>query len=126
MDVTVAILAFRNLSADNSFKLLMEGFESELVISLSKFTGLSIIAPEYIVRISDSGEPDAMVKIGVNYTLSLSYRILKNELRIGLQLVRIKDAKIIFASTYTAPIEAIFDLQDDIVKQIVNSIQQQI
>lgn len=126
MDVTIAILPLKNLSADTSFKLLMEGFESELVINLSRFIGLSIIAPESIHRMSEDGEPDAIAKLGVNYTLSLSYRILKWELRIGLQLVRVKDAKIIFATTYSESVETMLDLQDDMVKQIVNSIQQQI
>lgn len=126
MDVTIAILPFKNLSADESLKIIMEGFENELVINLSKFIGLSVVAPESLAQLNYVADPAILRKMGVNYSLSVTYRSFKTELRIGIQLTRIKDLKVIFASNYNEPVDAIMDLQDDIVRQIVNNIQQQI
>lgn len=126
MDTNLAILPFKELSSDESVSLLMQGFTEDLIINLSRFTGLSLIALESTAEVRGIEELDAIARLGADYTLGGSYRNFRERLRIAIQLVRVRDGKIVFASDYVESVEAIFNMQDEALKQIVNAIQQNI
>lgn len=126
MDINLAILPFRELSGDRTLDLMMQGFTEDLMINLSKFKGLSLLALESTSYIRGIEEVDAIAKLGADYTLGGSYRGFQDQIRIAIQLIRVKDGKVVFASDYRESVEAIFNMQDVVLKQIVNAIQQHI
>lgn len=126
MDVNLAILPFRDLSDDRTLSLIMQGFTEDLIINLSKFKGLSMLALESTSYIQGIEEVDAIAKLGADYSLGGSYRGFQDQIRIAVQLIRMKDGKVVFASDYRESLEAIINMQDAVLKQIVNAIQQHI
>ena len=126
METNLAILPFRELSGDESMHLLMQGFTEDLVINLSRFAGLSLISLESTSDMKGLEALDDIAALGADYTLGGSYRSFRQQLRITIQLVRVRDGKIVFASDYVESVEAIFNMQDEALKQIVNAIQQNI
>lgn len=53
---------------------MMQGFTEDLIINLSKFKGLSLLALESTSYIRGIEEVDAIAKLGADYTLGGSYR----------------------------------------------------
>lgn len=123
MDITIAISPFKSLVVNDPVTQFMQGFSEDLVISLSKFLGLSVISPQSAMHMN---EDKAIANLGPDYMVNGSYRSMGNNLRIVIQLIRIRDSKIIFASDYSESAEAMFDMMDRVVKEIVNTIQQYI
>ena len=126
MGVTIAIIPFKPLSDDPEARLLMAGFVQDLTNNLSRFSGISLIAPESAVHVRDINDSDTLQSLGADYLISGSFRCQQDRIRMAVRLTRVKDGKIVFAYDYDELIETLFNVQDEVVRQIVNIFQQQI
>jgi len=126
MEVTVAFLPFKSLITDQRLDMLMAGFVDDLIINLSKFTGLKIISPESTREFSNLADIHQLPDAILGYTITGNARPVKLSLRVAIQLIRNQDGKVVFAHDYTAAPEELFDIQDQIIRQLVNVLQQSI
>ncbi|MFS4445421.1 tetratricopeptide repeat protein [Maribacter sp. 2307UL18-2] len=124
MDVTIAILPFKSFIRVGDHQMFIDGFVEDLTTNLSKFIGLSVISSETIKNLNIHN--NQVEGLNTDYLVKGSFREFEDSFRIGIQLIRKKDHAIIFAKDYDFSFEEMFKTQDEILKQLVNMVQQQV
>ena len=121
---TIAVLPFDNISPDNSQDYLAEGVTDDLITELSQLSGLFVIARNSTEVYSDRTLPLAEIadELGVRYLLQGSVQRHDNLLRINAQLVDTNTGHNLWAERFDAPSEGVLDLQADIARKIVETL----
>ncbi|MEZ4811052.1 MAG: hypothetical protein R2819_11895 [Allomuricauda sp.] len=102
------------------------GFTEDLIINFSKFVGLSVISQYSTLGISSVADTGAISQLGADYIITGSFRPMEGGFRIGIQLIRTRDKKVVFAGNHDETLETILNGQDAITQQMVSVLQQQI
>ncbi len=118
---SIVVLPFTNMSGDPEQEYFSDGITEDLITDLSKVSGLFVIA-----RNSSFSYKGQQVKVrqvaeelGVRYVLEGSVRRTGDEVRINAQLIDATTGGHLWAERYDGTLEDIFDLQDQVTKQIV-------
>ena len=121
---SVAVLPFTNLSDDPSQEYFADGMTEDLITDLSKISGLFVIA-----RNSSFSYKGQQVKVrqvaeelGVRYVLEGSVRRAGDEVRINAQLIDATTGGHLWAERYDGALDDIFDLQDEVIGNIVSAL----
>jgi TolB-like protein len=125
-EITIAVLPFRVHAPDQALSPVIMGFTEDLIVNFSKFIGLSVISQYSTQHIQDISDDKMIALLGADYLITGSFRSRANGLRIGVQLIRVKDKKVVFAGNHDESLEAVLNAQDMITQQIVSVLQQQI
>jgi len=125
-ETTIAVLPFQIIGQEHSMSPIIKGFTEDLIINFSKFIGLSVISQYSTLDISDISDTESITKLGADYIITGSFRPISEGYRIGVQLIRTKDNRIVFAGNHDEAMETILNAQDTITQQMVNVLQQQI
>jgi TolB-like protein len=125
-EITIAVLPFKILSENESLSPVIGGFTEDLIVNFSKFNGLSVISQYSTQHIHDVSDRELIALLGADYLVTGSFRANKSGVRIGVQLVRYSDGKVVFAGNHDETTETILESQDAILQQIVSVLQQQI
>ena len=126
--ISIAIIPFDNHSGSNEYDHFITGFVEDLIVDLSRYSGLQIIS-SYTANLLGDGDVDlfeAAREISIRYLLKGNIRITKDSLRIHTQLVSTSSRKVLWAERYDTPTDSIFEIQDSIVEQIVCAIQTEV
>ncbi len=117
---SIAVLPFENLSDDPEQEYFADGMTDELITHLSKISGLLVIS-----RNSSFTYKGKLVKVqqvadelNVQYVLEGSIQRAGDRVRIRAQLIDGATDHHLWAESYDAVMENIFDLQDEITKKI--------
>ena len=118
---SIAVLPFDNLSGDPEQDYFSDGITEDLIVDLSKISGLFVIARNSVfvykgkpVKIAEVGRD-----LGVRYVLEGSVRRADNKIRITAQLVDASTEGHLWAQRYDRDLKEIFSLQDDVTQRIV-------
>ena len=118
---SIAVLPFDNMSGDPEQDYFADGITEDIITELARFQGLFVIARNSVftykgkaVRIEDVGRD-----LGVNYVVEGSVRKAGNRIRVTVQLVDTENGNHIWAERYDRDLIDIFDLQDELTRQIV-------
>ncbi len=118
---SIAVLPFDNLSGDPKQDYFSDGITEDLIVDLSKISGLFVIARNSVfiykgkpVKIAEVGR-----ELGVRYVLEGSVRMADNRIRITAQLVDANTEGHLWAQRYDRDLKDIFSLQDDVRQRIV-------
>ncbi|RIV45900.1 tetratricopeptide repeat protein [Flagellimonas pelagia] len=125
-ETTIAVLPFQILGDSESISPIIKGFTEDLIINFSKYIGLSVISQYSTQHISDTSDTESMTRLGADYLITGSFRPTDKGFRIGVQLIRTRDHKIVFAGNHDETLETVLKMQDTITQQMVNVLQQQI
>ncbi len=126
--VCMAVLPFDNLSGNADHDYFTSGFVEDLITDLSHFNNLQVIS-SYSSRKIGSTSRDALTEARtyfIDYLLKGNLRQMGDQLRINAQLLETRDGRIVWAERYDAPMETVFDIQDDIVARVSGAISAQI
>jgi adenylate cyclase len=122
---SIAVLPFVNISGDPEQEYFSDGLTEDLIIDLSKVSGLFVIARNSAfrykgrpVRIEDVGRD-----LGVRYVLEGSVRKAGERVRISAQLLDTATGYHVWAERYDRELRDIFALQDDVTQKIVGALQ---
>jgi TolB-like protein len=122
----VAVLPFRHDGDNAEMSALAEGLTEEIVTGLSRFSYLRVIARSSALRYAREvvDVPSAARELGARYVIEGSLRKAGTRLRITTQLLDASIGAHLWAETYDRSFrpEAVFELQDDVVPQIVSTI----
>jgi TolB-like protein len=117
---SIAVLPFKNLSDDPKQEYFADGITDELITDLSKISGIRVIS-----RNSSFTYKGKTVKIqqvadelNVHYVLEGSIQRAGARVRIRAQLIDGSTDHHLWADSYDAVMDDIFDLQDEITKKI--------
>jgi TolB-like protein/Tfp pilus assembly protein PilF len=125
--ITLVILPFENLSKGNDLDILCQSFSIDLTTELSRFKQFRIVAPDSVVRINlEDGKESNSLGLDIDYHIKGSFRAGKDQVRINAQLISTKNRHLVWADRFAGTREQIFDIQDDLLKHVVSSLQQQL
>ena len=122
----VAVLPFKYTGTTAELKALADGLSEEIVVGLSRFSYLRVIARGSTAKYSSkSGDIRAIGKeLGARYVMEGSLRQAGPKLRLAVQLVDATTGAHLWAENYERAFspETVFELQDALVPRIVSTI----
>ena len=125
---SLVVLPFDNMSADPEQDYFADGITEDIIIELSRFHGLFVIARN--TAFTYKGEkidvPKVAAELGVHFVLEGSVRRAGDRVRVSAQLIDGGTGSHIWAERYDGKLEDVFDLQEEITRQVVASVEPQI
>jgi TolB-like protein len=125
---SIAVLPFTNMSGDPEQEYFADGITEDIITELSRFSGLFVIARNSSFAYKGQSVDIKQVarELGVYYVLEGSVRRGGKRLRITAQLLDKGSGSHVWAERYDRDLEDIFELQDEITRNVVGSIAPQI
>jgi TolB-like protein len=121
---SIAVLPFRNMSADPEHEYFADGVVEEIITALSRMRWLFVIARNstftYKGRAADVKQVGR--ELGVRYVLEGSVRKVANRVRITGQLIDSATGAHLWADRFEGALADIFDLQDQLTASVVGAI----
>lgn len=126
--ITLAVLPFEETSDEGDKTHLCSGFVDDLIVDLSRYSGLQIISPYTAKLLGDGGVDvfEAAQEVSIRYLLTGKIRLTADLLRIHAQLLNASGRNLIWAERYDSPIDSFFEIQESVVEQIVCAIQTEV
>ena len=121
---SIAVMPFRNLSADAAQNYFAEGINEDLITDLAKFPGIYVASRSASGYYKDKPAPVELVRtdLGVNYVLEGGIQKSNNDVRITVQLIDAASGENLWAERYDRNPEHIFEIQDDITRTIAGTL----
>ena len=121
----IAVLPFRNLSADPENDYFCEGLAEELMNALAKLDALKVAARTSAFAFKDTAANVSEIgrRLGVTTVLEGSVRTSRGRMRIAVQLVNAADGYNLWSERYDREMKDIFDVQDEITLAIVDALK---
>jgi adenylate cyclase len=122
---SIAVLPFNNMSGDSEQDYIGDGLSENIISALSVSSELFVIARNS--TFTYRGKPVKVQKVaedlGVQYVLEGSIQKSGNRLRVTAQLIDALTGHHLWSEVYNRKIKELFDLQDEITKKIMVSLQ---
>ena len=122
---SIAVLPFQNMSGDPEQEFFGDGLVEDILTSLSAVSSMTVIARNstfaYKGKAVDVRE--VAKDLGVRYVLEGSVRRSGSRLRITAQLIDSIGGSHLWAEKYDRIVDDIFDIQDEITKEIVTALR---
>jgi predicted ATPase/TolB-like protein/class 3 adenylate cyclase len=126
--LSIVVLPFANLSGDPEQDYFVDGVTESLTMDLSRIGGSLVIARNS--AFSYKGKSIDVRQVGrelnVRYVLEGSVQRGGNRLRVNVQLVNAETGHHLWADRFDKPVADLFDMQDEIVSRIANSLNTQL
>jgi adenylate cyclase len=122
---SIAILPFANMSGDPAQEYIGDGLSENIIGTLSKISKMFVVARNS--TFSYKGKPvrvqQVAEELGVQYVLEGSVQKSGEKLRVTAQLIDALSGHHMWSEKYDRKMKDLFDLQDEITKKIVVSLQ---
>jgi TolB-like protein/DNA-binding winged helix-turn-helix (wHTH) protein len=122
---SIAVLPFGNMSNDPENDYFSYGLTEDIIRLLARNRWLSVISRHSTIgfqgRVVDAREVGA--QLGVSYVMSGSVRKSRDTVRITAELARAADGKQLWSDKYELQLENIFDIQEELARQIAATIE---
>ena len=121
---SLAVMLFKNLSADEEQDYFCEGFSEDLISALSRYKKLFVISSNASFSYSAKEKTSSKIgeELGVRYLLEGKVRKLGTKIRIVASLLSAENGNTIWSNNFDTSLEEIFDIQDELVQTIVSTI----
>ena len=118
---TVAVLPFRNLSADSSHAYFAAGFQDELMTQLAKVSSLRLIGRTSVSGYQQKSKPLRQIgeELGVGAIVEGSVQIVNNRFRIVVHLLDPLTEEDLWTESYERTLDDAFAVQSEIAQRIV-------
>lgn len=122
---SIAVLAFENMSGDPEQEYFSDGISDDIITALSRSPWLFIIARNTTFTYKGSNVDVRRVaeELGVRFVLEGSVRRSGDRVRVTAQLIDGATGGHVWSERYDGRLEDVFDLQDEITRNVVASIQ---
>ena len=122
---SIAVLPFKNMSADPEQEYFCEGMAEEIINALTHIKDLRVVArtSAFSFKGKDEDIREIGKKLAVDKVLEGSVRKAGNRLRITAQLINVDDGYHLWSEKYDRDLEDIFAIQDEISLAIVESMK---
>ena len=122
---SIAVIPFGNMSDDPENDYFSYGLTEDVIRLLARNRWLSVISRHSTIafqgRVVDAREIGEL--LGVRYVMVGSVRKNRDAVRITAELVRAADGKQLWADKYDLQLEYIFDIQEEMARQIAATIE---
>jgi adenylate cyclase len=122
---SVAVLPFVNMSGDPEQEYFSDGITEDLITDLCKISGLFVIARNSVFAYKGKAVKVQEVsrELGVRFLLEGSVRKAGKRIRINAQLIDAVRGGHVWAERYDREAGDIFDLQDEVTREIVAALE---
>ncbi len=122
---SIAVLPFDNMSADPEQEFFADGLSEDIIATLSKISNLFVIArnSSFVFKGQAVDVRQAARQLGVRYVLEGSVRVAGKRLRVTAQLIDAVDGGHLWADRFDRQMDDIFDIQDEIMREIVTALR---
>ena len=118
----IAILPFANLSGDAAQDYLSNIVTDNTVKILSKVDGLLVVAAGSPTAGQDKPLPEIAKELDVRYVLQGGVQQSGDRVHMTATLSDVASDKMLWSQDYERELKAVFDLQDEITRQVVTSL----
>jgi len=126
--LSIVVLPFVNLSGNSEQDYFVDGVTESLTTDLSCINGAFVIARN--TAFTFKGKPVDVKKLGrelnVRYVLEGSVQRSGNRLRVSVQLIDAETGNHLWAERFDKPVADLFDMQDEIVSRLANTLDAQL
>jgi adenylate cyclase len=122
---SIVVLPFANMSRDLEQEYFSDGITEDIITDLSKVSGLFVIARNsaFVYKDQAVNVPQVCRDLGVRFALEGSIRKSGNRVRVTAQLIDGSTGGHLWAERYDRDLTDIFELQDDVTRQIVGALK---
>ena len=122
---SIAVLAFENMSGDPEQEYFSDGISDDIITALSRSPWLFIIARNTTFTYKGSNVDVRRVAedLGVRFVLEGSVRRSGDKVRVTAQMIDGLTGGHVWSERYDGQLKDVFDLQDEITRNVVASIQ---
>ena len=122
---SVAVLPFRNLSADPENEYFADGITEDVIAHLAKIRALTVISRGSVMQFKQrtGSMRDISATLGATALLDGSVRRAGNRVRIVAQLVDGESDRHLWAETYDRQLDDIFSIQTDVALHIASALE---
>ena len=119
----ITVLPFGNMSPDKESDYFCDGLTEELIVNLSKIKDIKVIPRSKAMQYKGSDKEVKVIgrELGTRYVLSGNVRKFQDNLRISVELIDIETDEQLWAETYKGKLADVFDIQEQVSKQIVDT-----
>jgi serine/threonine-protein kinase len=120
----LAVLPFRNLSADAANAYFAGGLHDELLTKLSSVAALSLRGRTSVMGYAETTKPIRQIaeELGVGTLLDGSVQVVGERLRVSVQLVDAATDEQLWAESYDRTLDDVFAIQSDVAQQVVAAV----
>ncbi len=124
----VAVLPFVNISADTHDEYFADGMTEEMIASLSKISGLSVIARTSVTKYKGATLNVAQIgnELMVGTILEGSVRKAMEKARITVNLIDAATQKQLWSMDYDREIKDVFAIQSEIAERVTEAMKVQL
>ncbi|MGV7214786.1 adenylate/guanylate cyclase domain-containing protein [Bradyrhizobium sp. UFLA05-112] len=126
--LSIVVLPFANLSGDPEQDYFVDGVTESLTTDLSRISGSFVIGRH--TAFTYKGRAVDLKQVGrelnVRYALEGSVQRGGDRLRINVQLIDTEPGNHLWAERFTKPVADLFDIQDEIVSRLANTLNAQL
>lgn len=126
-DLSIAVLPFRNLSADQENQYFADGVMGDILNKLQQMHELKVISQTSVEQYRNTTKSISQIgsELGVCYLLEGSVRKGYDEIMITAQLINAGDDRHVWADNFTSTFstKGIFNIQKEIAEKIVKELQ---
>ena len=121
----IAVLPFRNLSADQDQEYFSDGLTDALITELAKIGALKVISRTSVMLYKEATKsaPEIAAELGVNAIVEGSVQRDGDQVRVNVQLIDAVNDDHIWADNYDRALTAVLALQGEIARDVATKIQ---
>jgi TolB-like protein/class 3 adenylate cyclase/Tfp pilus assembly protein PilF len=126
--LSIVVLPFVNIGGDPEQDYFVDGVTESLITDLSRIQGSFVIARNTAFSYQ-SRSPDVRLigrELKVRYVLEGSVQRSGNRFRVNVQLLDAETGNHLWAERFDKPVADIFDMQDEIVSRLANTLDSQL
>lgn len=123
--MAIAVLPFRNLSADSSHSYFASGLHEQILSELTKVRAVKVIGRNSVAGYSGPKTPPLKQiarELEVGSLVDASVQVVGNRVRVNVQLVDAQTETPLWVERYDRTLDDAFALQTDIARQVVATV----
>ena len=126
--LSIVVLPFANIGGDPEQDYFVDGITESLTTDLSRISGSFVIAHNTASTFKNKAVDVKKVgrELHVRYVLEGSVQRGGNRLRVHVQLIDAETGNHLWAERFDKPIADLFDMQDEIVSRLANTLDAQL
>ena len=124
----LAVLPFDNISPDEETDYFSDGLTEELIARLSLVSEIELVSRWASMQYKGTKQDIRAIgaELGARYVVGGSVRRFRDSVRITVQLVDAETNRQLWGNTYKGKLDDIFDIQEQVAKQIVEALKLQL
>ncbi len=121
----LAVMPFDNISPDQETDYFSDGLTEELIARLSLVSEIELVSRWASKQLKERKHDVRAIgnELGARYIVGGSVRRFQDSVRITVQLVDVETNRQIWGNTYKGKLDDIFDIQEQVAKQIVEALK---